>query len=170
MDLQEEAIEQYIIRTRTKKEFISDAFEEIIDVANKKTIELSELYPESIEFFAVVLRKKTTHYNLNSELLKEIIIKEVGIRDISKKSRKREYVIARKIFCFIMKSYTNLTLKEIGRQVGGIDHSTVIHNIGAFKDEYSIGYYNNLVNRIIEEAIDQKLLNNDFKINITKVK
>ena len=47
------------------------------------------------------------------------------------KSRKREIVELRMIFCFLARSMRN-TLGTIGDFLGGRDHTTVIHNITTF--------------------------------------
>lgn len=50
-------------------------------------------------------------------------------------SRKRELVIPRQMFCYIAKfNMPNVTLKEIGKFLGGRDHSTVIHGIRTAED------------------------------------
>tara|TARA_Y100000996_G_C22519343_1_gene641788 strand:+ start:171 stop:1529 length:1359 start_codon:yes stop_codon:yes gene_type:complete len=44
------------------------------------------------------------------------------------KTRNQETVAARQIVMFLTRSLTNLSLKNIGRELGGRDHSTVIHS------------------------------------------
>ncbi|MCP6726167.1 chromosomal replication initiator protein DnaA, partial [Klebsiella pneumoniae] len=43
------------------------------------------------------------------------------------KTRKQEVVIARQVAMFLAKDLTNCSLKTIGLNFGGRDHSTVIH-------------------------------------------
>ena len=43
------------------------------------------------------------------------------------KTRSQETVAARQIVMFLTRSLTNLSLKNIGRELGGRDHSTVLH-------------------------------------------
>lgn len=45
------------------------------------------------------------------------------------KTRKREVVQARQVCIYFVKDNTKISLKEIGRKFGGIDHATVIHAI-----------------------------------------
>ena len=47
---------------------------------------------------------------------------------VQSKSRKREIVLARQLYCFYMCFYTKLSLKRIGETIGGRDHTTVIHS------------------------------------------
>lgn len=59
------------------------------------------------------------------------IIKKVSTEfglDITKRSRKREYVYARAVYYKIARDMYNKTLSEIGRSVG-VDHATVLHSI-----------------------------------------
>jgi chromosomal replication initiator protein len=43
------------------------------------------------------------------------------------KTRKQEVVIARQVAMYLAKELTNCSLKTIGLNFGGRDHSTVIH-------------------------------------------
>lgn len=59
------------------------------------------------------------------------IVKKVSTEfglDITKRSRKREYVYARAVYYKIARDMYNKTLSEIGRSVG-VDHATVLHSI-----------------------------------------
>ena len=47
--------------------------------------------------------------------------------DLSAKSRKREYVQARQLAMYFAKKYTKASLSAIGAEIGGKDHSTVLH-------------------------------------------
>ena len=48
-------------------------------------------------------------------------------RDITSKSRKKEFVSVRQLIMFLAHKYTNLSVSQIGRDIGGRDHSTVLH-------------------------------------------
>ena len=52
----------------------------------------------------------------------------INKRKILGKTRNQETVAARQIVMFLTRSLTNLSLKNIGRELGGRDHSTVIHS------------------------------------------
>lgn len=98
------------------------------------------------------LIKKEIDLELARETLKNIvhdIDSEVGIDYIQKtvaeffkisvdqlkdKTRKKEIVLARQIAMYFSKDYTNLSLKTIGDNFGGRDHSTVIHAVQAVSD------------------------------------
>ncbi|MDO4210537.1 MAG: chromosomal replication initiator protein DnaA [Bacteroidales bacterium] len=49
-------------------------------------------------------------------------------RDITGKSRKKELVALRQLVMFLTHKYTTLSLSQIGRDMGGRDHSTVLHS------------------------------------------
>ena len=49
-------------------------------------------------------------------------------RDITGKSRKKELVALRQLVMFLAHKYTSLSLSQIGRDMGGRDHSTVLHS------------------------------------------
>ena len=46
---------------------------------------------------------------------------------VKQRSRKREIVELRQIFMWLIKNKTTISLKKIGRECGGRDHSTVIN-------------------------------------------
>ena len=54
------------------------------------------------------------------------------------KGRKREIVMAKKLFCYAARMFTDLSLKKIGEQLQGdsgeYDHTTVLHSINTLKD------------------------------------
>lgn len=54
---------------------------------------------------------------------------DLNVEDLKAKTRKKEIVIARQIAMFFSKEMTPFSLKSIGYQFGGRDHSTVIHAI-----------------------------------------
>jgi chromosomal replication initiator protein len=49
-------------------------------------------------------------------------------------TRKRAVVIARQLSMYLAKAYTNSSLKSIGSNFGGRDHSTVLYSLQAVKD------------------------------------
>lgn len=53
---------------------------------------------------------------------------DVTQRQVESKSRKRKYVAARQMICYILSMETRLSLVEIGRLLGGRDHTTIIHS------------------------------------------
>jgi chromosomal replication initiator protein len=79
-------------------------------------------FQASLELF----RKK-----ISKEEILDIISEEFGVSssEIIMRSRKRETVNARFLFCGIMKRYFGHSLKAIGEMVDGRDHTTVIHAI-----------------------------------------
>ena len=54
--------------------------------------------------------------------------REVLKKRILGKGRDQETVLARQIIMFLTRNLTNLSLKNIGKELGGRDHSTVIHS------------------------------------------
>lgn len=53
----------------------------------------------------------------------------IDFTDIGNKTRKRSYVHARQMFCYIMKKQTKLSLTDIGSYVNKPDHVSVLHSI-----------------------------------------
>jgi chromosomal replication initiator protein len=57
------------------------------------------------------------------------VIKDYFQLDINIKTRKREYMVAREVACYMLKKYSRLTLREIAEHCGITDHSTSLHHI-----------------------------------------
>lgn len=82
--------------------------------------------------------------NFVSEISKEITIEyitklvadhyDVEMNKIQGKTRKRSVVIARQLSMYLAKNLTNKSLKAIGANFGGRDHSTVIYSCQAVKN------------------------------------
>jgi len=61
-------------------------------------------------------------------------VKDVtGIDLLTNKSRNRETVDARKIYCYLAKDLNIYSLKEIGQPIG-VDHSTIIYHVRECKN------------------------------------
>lgn len=59
---------------------------------------------------------------------------EVPVEKLKEPTRKRQFVQARQLSMFFAKEYTKASLKSIGQQFGGRDHSTVIHSCQAVRN------------------------------------
>lgn len=90
----------------------------------------------------------------NKEVSIDEVIKTVSeyfgvtVEELRDKTRKKEIVIARQIAMYFAKEYTSYSLKSIGYQFGGRDHSTVIHAIQSVSDYMLEGKE---IKRFIEE-------------------
>ncbi len=54
---------------------------------------------------------------------------KVPLNNVREKNRRKEVAFCRQVAMYIVKSFTNYSLKSIGLHFGGRDHSTVIHAI-----------------------------------------
>lgn len=54
---------------------------------------------------------------------------ELSVTDIKTKCRERRYVVPRMICMYLIRTRTELSLKEVGRIMGGFDHTAVIHAV-----------------------------------------
>lgn len=89
--------------------------------------------------------KETAQINLlmgtpENDITKETILCAINlalgisIEKLRSKSKKREIVIARQIACYHLRKRAKLQLKDIGKALGGRDHSTVIASLNAYDD------------------------------------
>jgi chromosomal replication initiator protein len=60
---------------------------------------------------------------------------KIPINNIREKNRRKEVAHARQVAMYIAKSITNHSLKSIGLNFGGRDHSTVIHAISQIENQ-----------------------------------
>ena len=57
----------------------------------------------------------------------------VSIEDIVSKKRNKEIVIPRQVYMYLCRELTDVSLDNIGDNIGGKDHSTVMHGIEKIK-------------------------------------
>jgi len=62
---------------------------------------------------------------------------DISPRLMMSKSRQRELVLARNMCMYVMKTYFNMTLKEVGLAFNR-DHTTAIHAIRMFKQDREV--------------------------------
>ena len=72
--------------------------------------------------------------------------------------RKKPYVLARAVYAYSMYKFTDITLVEIGNQLGNRDHATVIHSIKKIEDMLQYRYFeHNKIGAELVEASENKL-------------
>lgn len=82
--------------------------------------------------------QRSLRYRMSKDEILKIVAEEcmITVNDIVDRSRKKEVVNGRFIFCGIMKDYFGYSLKKIGEFVGNRDHTTVIHAVEKYHDRY----------------------------------
>lgn len=81
---------------------------------------------------AIISTSKSSSNNntkLHIEKIKEIIAAyfNINVKDLASPSRKQEFVYARQLTVYILKTKYNQTLTAIGSALGGRDHATISH-------------------------------------------
>ncbi|NNE26205.1 MAG: chromosomal replication initiator protein DnaA, partial [Saprospiraceae bacterium] len=97
---------------------------------NNRSID-TELAKEVIQKFVTQVHKGISVENI-AQLVADHF--SVPVEKLSSKTRKRNVVIARQLSMYLAKHYTKSSLKTIGDNFGGKDHSTVIYSINTVKD------------------------------------
>jgi chromosomal replication initiator protein len=74
--------------------------------------------------------------NLDPEEIIQLICNfySIPVYRLESSTRKREVVIARQMAVFMLRYYTGLSFKAIGRRFGQRDHTTAIHSIKTIND------------------------------------
>lgn len=97
---------------------------------NKKEIDL-QLAKDVVNQFISQDNKEITVENI------KLIVAEyfkVPVEKLHGKTRKRDIVIARQLSMYLAKNFTTSTLKDIGKNFGGRDHTTVLYSVKAVQD------------------------------------
>ena len=101
-----------------------------------KILAFQELMGEQVDV-ETVTRAVRDMFKDKTEFLPsaDVIIEEVGkfynipSYDIRGQGRTKDTVLARQIAMYVIRRMTNLSLKEIGQEFGGRDHTTVMHSL-----------------------------------------
>ncbi len=97
---------------------------------SKKKIDV-DLAREVISQFVTVNSKEISIENIKNLVADHF---KLPVDKLQAKTRKRSVVIARQLSMYLAKSFTNSSLKSIGSNFGGRDHSTVLYSLQAVKD------------------------------------
>jgi len=97
---------------------------------NQRKVDMN-LAREVIQSFVNQLNKEITVENIKRLVAEHF---QVPIEKLGGKTRKRSIVIARQLSMYLAKNLTNKSLKNIGNNFGGRDHSTVIYSCKAVQD------------------------------------
>ena len=103
------------------------------------------------------MNQETNPLSISLLDIKRYVQKELKL-DISKDTRKREYVYARAIYFKLAKEFAHETLSSIGESVGR-DHASVIHGLYVFDvivlhNDSILNSYTKIRNKIFEETED----------------
>ncbi len=97
---------------------------------NRRDIDL-DLANEVIRNFVTTINKEIT-----IEFIQQLVAEhfKLPVERLHQETRKRNVVIARQLSMYLTKKLTNKSLKTIGEEFGGRDHSTVIYSCKAVQD------------------------------------
>lgn len=142
-----------ILKTKMAQEKINLTDDEIEFICHHVKNNIREL--EGV-LISLVARASLNRSKIDIDLIREVVeqfvsteSKEISVENIKKlvaehfelpleklqgTTRKRQIVIARQLSMYLAKNYTTSSLKSIGSNFGGKDHSTVIYSIKAVQD------------------------------------
>ncbi len=92
---------------------------------NNRRIDM-KLTSEVVDTFSHNMSKEVSIANIQ-KIISDFF--NISIDHITGKTRKRNVVVARQLGMYFAKNMTDISLKEIGRQFGNRDHTTVLHSI-----------------------------------------
>ncbi len=99
---------------------------------------------------------KDTNKQVTIENIQALVCEYYGIdtNKVREKTRKQEIVEARQVAMFLSKKLTKSSLKSIGLQFGGRDHSTVIHAITSVEDRMKTSSRHEQILKDIQQRIE----------------
>lgn len=99
---------------------------------------------------------KSSNSQISIEFIQNYVCDYFGIdtNKVREKTRKQEIVEARQIAMFLAKKYTKSSLKTIGLQFGGRDHSTVIHAISTVEERLATSPKHKRILQELEQKIE----------------
>jgi len=102
---------------------------------------------------------------IDSDILKRIIAKHCGVdTDVfQSKDRQREKLLPRYIFMKVMYKYSPLTLKKVGKLVGGRDHTTIISGINQLNNLMAYDYEKAIFTDVMAELKTHYTLKTHYK-------
>ncbi len=121
--------------------------------------EINNIAPtvESAQQILTNLRKIPGKKSVNPKILLNIIADfyNIPLKDLIGSSRKKNLVIPRQIAMYIIREETGLSFPSIGQELGGRDHSTVMHAYNKIEEQIKI---DEILKQDIE-LIKQKIYN-----------
>lgn len=123
----------------------------------------ASLNNKSIDYALIKSTLENIVSKVNTELSLDYLQKTIAsyykfsVNDLKSKSRKREIVMARQVAMYLIKEYTNLSLKTIGQHFGGKDHSTVIYAQKSINNLLDTDRYFKTKFEVLEKLIKRKI-------------
>ena len=67
--------------------------------------------------------------NISLDVIKKVIADnyQISVSDLTGKKRDKKFVVPRQIAIYIAREITEISFMELGREMGGKDHSTIMH-------------------------------------------
>lgn len=123
----------------------------------------------SIIKIKVRLSSRTAEDNLLEQFIDKICLyREVSKDTILAKSKKGDLPFARHMLATLLKTYTLLSLKSIGKKMNGRHHTTILHSIQTHINEMETSSsYRSDYNRILEELRDDGIIGFEKKSVLT---
>ena len=96
---------------------------------------------------------------INIDTIQKVVAEQysISLSDLKGRKRDRKYVKPRQIALYIARNLTEYSLKELGNEFGGKDHSTVMHSLEKIEDELKTdSQLNSMIQMLIRNIKDYK--------------
>lgn len=115
----------------------------LVEIYNKRYFKISIRKRILKKFKSIYKKFKKTYSEKDIICIKSVILdyfnqSKEEIFNKYKGSQKREKCYTRQLTVYFFKQFTRLSLSEIGREIGGYDHSTVLHSKKTINNLYDV--------------------------------
>ena len=114
---------------------LEGAFNRII--AQSKIMNTSEITTELAEEALKDIIYPNKHRELGPALIIDVVAEHFGVNpeDITSKKRNSEFVLPRQVVMYLCRNILDISFKNIGKILGGRDHSTVMHGVEKISED-----------------------------------
>lgn len=117
---------------------------ELEGIVNRVIIQINvdSKVPKNEEILEIISEIAPSNRNIDPEKVLERVSEyyKVSVDDLCKKTRKKEIVHPRQVLMFILREDLDVSFLNIGKLLGGRDHSTVIHSYEKVKSNLNNDY------------------------------
>lgn len=141
--------------------------EQVIDMIAADVVKMGRIQAVKMHVATLINWRKEYYLDPNETFIGDsnavdALIKDVArvfnvkVNNIKSRSKSNELVMLRKIVVFISTTYRYSSLTDIGKKLGGRDHTTLIHSNHSFRDLYHSNdmYFLSYWNKYLREGAD----------------
>jgi hypothetical protein len=141
-----------------------------VDLLERRLDELYEIVSRQGELLAQAAKGIVDTRPTFTEIM-DVVCEFYGVSHVDLKSARRTAVFARprQISCYLGRQLTGMSLPQIGRRLGGRDHTTILHNANKIASEGNVDEVLRDDIDVLELKISEKVLNRQMPRGVTRI-